>query len=66
LRFDRGAAYATDKWKAHCKGLGRPVSTLDAQIAGIAISRGIPIATRDVSDFADISVKLINPWAMAA
>ncbi|HWE18499.1 MAG TPA: hypothetical protein VG758_15150 [Hyphomicrobiaceae bacterium] len=36
--------------------------TSDMQIAGIAISRNIPLATRDVHDFEDISVKLINPW----
>jgi toxin FitB len=62
LRFDRHAAYATAAWQARCKNVGRPVSTLDAQIAGIAISRGIPIATRDIGDFQDISVKLIDPW----
>ncbi len=33
------------------------------QIAGIAICRNIPLATRDVYDFEDISVKLINPWS---
>ncbi len=34
----------------------------DVQIAGIAISRRIPIATRDIRDFEDLGVKLINPW----
>jgi len=36
------------------------------QIAGIAISRKIPIATRDVQDFEHIGVKLINPWSTSA
>jgi len=40
----------------------RPVPTTDTQIAGIAISRRIPIATRDIGDFEDIGVKLIDPW----
>jgi predicted nucleic acid-binding protein len=62
LRFDRQAAYATAAWQALCEGIGRPASTLDAQIAGIAISRGIPLPTRDVGGFEDISLKLINPW----
>ena len=62
LRFDRKAAYATAAWQAHHNSAGHPVSMLDAQIAGIAMSRGIPIATRDVSDFKDIPVKIVNPW----
>ena len=41
-------------------------NTTDAQIAGIAISRDIRIATRDVRDFEDISVKVINPWPAPA
>ena len=62
LRFDRQAALAAAKCHAHCRRIGRPIETTDAQIAGIAISRNIPIATRDIHDFAGIGVKLINPW----
>jgi predicted nucleic acid-binding protein len=42
--------------------MGRPVPTSDVQIAGIAISRRMPIATRNIRDFEDIGVRLINPW----
>jgi hypothetical protein len=62
LNFDRRAAFATARWHAYCQRIGRIIQTTDAQIAGIAISRNIPIATRDIHDFADIAVKLINPW----
>jgi len=62
LNFDRKAAYAAASWHAHCRRMGRPVPTTDTQIAGIAISRRIPIATRDIGDFEDIGVKLIDPW----
>jgi predicted nucleic acid-binding protein len=62
LSFDRKAAFATAKWFGFCRRAGRPTGTSDMQIAGIAISRNIPIATRDVHDFEDISVKLVNPW----
>jgi predicted nucleic acid-binding protein len=61
LRFDRQAAYATAAWQARRKDAGRPVGNLDAQIAGIAIARGIPLATRDMGAFSDIPVKPINP-----
>lgn len=66
LRFDRHAAYETAAWQTHCRRAGRPIDVRDAQIAGIAIARRIPIATRDVGDFEDISVKLINPWNASA
>ena len=66
LSFDRKAALATAEWFGFCRRAGRSVQTTDMQIAGIAISRNIPIATRDVHDFKDISVKLIDPWAALA
>ena len=44
------------------RSAGRPVSILDAQIAAIALRRGLPVATRNVRDFADCGVTLINPW----
>ena len=62
LNLDRKAAYAAASWHAHCRRMGRPVPTTDVQIAGIAIARRIPIATRDIRDFEDVGVKLIDPW----
>ena len=44
---------------------GRPVAELDAQIAAIALRRGLPIATRNVRDFEGCGVTLINPWESA-
>ena len=44
------------------KARGRPLVGIDAQIAAIALRRGLPIATRNVRDFADCGVTLINPW----
>ncbi|MCY0093141.1 type II toxin-antitoxin system VapC family toxin [Hoeflea ulvae] len=41
---------------------GRPLAGIDAQIAAIALRRGLPIATRNIRDFADCGVTLINPW----
>jgi predicted nucleic acid-binding protein len=31
-------------------------------IAGIAIARGATIATRNMRDFADLDIPVINPW----
>jgi toxin FitB len=62
LNFDRRAAHAAALWHATCRRRGRPVPTTDVQIAGIAIARRVPIATRDADHFDDAGVKIINPW----
>jgi predicted nucleic acid-binding protein len=42
--------------------LGRSMATADAVIAATALAQGASLATRDVADFADIGLELINPW----
>jgi toxin FitB len=41
---------------------GRPISTADAQIAATCRSHGALLATRNVDDFADTAVVVVNPW----
>ena len=41
---------------------GRPVAPADCQIAAIARSRGMAVATRNVRDFADAGIDVIDPW----
>lgn len=41
---------------------GRPISQFDAQIAAVARSRGAKLATRNIADFEDCGIDLINPW----
>lgn len=45
--------------------VGRPVSHPDSQIAAIAHSRGMAVATRNIRDFEDMGIALINPWTSA-
>ncbi len=42
--------------------MGRPIGSFDAQIAAIAHSQGMALATRNVPDFDGIGVTLIDPW----
>ncbi len=62
LPFDRSAATAYAMIAAARRKIGRPISTLDAQIAAIARSHGATVATRNVSDFVDCGVDIVDPW----
>ena len=62
LPFDGAAAESFALLAAGRRRAGRPTGTFDAQIAGIARSRGAAVATRNVADFQDCGVMVINPW----
>ena len=61
LPFDGAAAraYATIAVTRH--PTGRPVGAMDAQIAAIARSRNMAVATRVTRDFADAGVDVVDP-----
>ena len=65
LPFDSAAAQAYSEIAAARRAAGRPISQSDGQIAAIARSRSMTIATRNVRDFEDIGIDLINPWTSA-
>lgn len=44
------------------KRKGAPVAIADVLIAATAIEHGLTLVTRNVKDFAGITVPLINPW----
>ena len=62
LPFDSGAARAYADIAAICRAAGRPISQPDCQIAAIAFSRGMAVATRNVRDFFETGVEVIDPW----
>lgn len=62
LPFDREAAMEVARIGAERDKRGRPIDLKDTLIAGIAVSRGAAIATRNVRHFDDLSVEVINPW----
>lgn len=41
---------------------GWPIAQFDAQIAAIARSRGFTLATRNVADFEDCGIQVVDPW----
>lgn len=62
LPFDVTAARAFAVIAATRRRAGRPIEMPDAQIAAIARAHRMAVATRNVADFADCGVDLINPW----
>ena len=42
---------------------GRPINAFDALIAATALAHNAELATRDIADFEDCGIRLIDPWA---
>jgi predicted nucleic acid-binding protein len=62
LPFDSAATVAFADIVASRRRSGRPISHADAQIAAVARCHGAAVATRNVSDFEDCDLSLLNPW----
>ena len=63
LPFGSEAASMYAGIAAHRKQAGVPISCFDAQIAAIARVTGATIATRNIRDFGNCGVDLVDPWA---
>jgi predicted nucleic acid-binding protein len=61
--FDSEAARSFSIIAARRRALGRPISHADAQIAAIARVRDAKLATRDVEDFSDCDLHVLDPWS---
>lgn len=62
LPFGESEARIYGEIRARRQARGRAISNFDAQIAAIARCRGLGLATRNVKDFTDCELRLINPW----
>ncbi len=63
LPFDREAAVIWGAIMGDGDRAGRPKSMADAQIAAVALRHGLTLATRNIRDFKDMGVTLVDPWA---
>ena len=57
----RGAVWAAH-FRAEARRFGRPLDLGDALIAGTAKAHAMTLATRNVADFEQINVEVVNPW----
>ena len=61
MPLDAKAASASAGYRSRRQLLGRPMSLADSQIAGIAGSNGLSLATLDVRDFQGIDLEVVVP-----
>jgi toxin FitB len=45
--------------------MGRPLNVPDAQIAATALEHDLTVVTRNMKDFEDLGVTILNPWKTA-
>lgn len=62
LAFDEKAARGYGELMAERRKQGRPMSILDGQIAAIARSGSLAVATRNVADFGGCGLEILNPF----
>ena len=65
LPFDSTASIAYARIASVRERAGNPIGAADAVIAATASAAGTDaLATRNVSDFADTGLSVVNPWAL--
>jgi predicted nucleic acid-binding protein len=62
LPFDEPAARIYADIVTQRRKRGRHNAPLDVQIASVARAHGMAVATRNISDFEDSGIELIDPW----
>jgi toxin FitB len=62
LSFDEQTANAFGELSSQRRALGRPISISDGYIAAIATVHAMPIVNRNVKDFEELGLQLINPF----
>ena len=63
LDLDSHATLLGSVFRGKRKLAGRPVAFADCAIAGIALSTGSALATRNVRDFEGSGIEVINPFS---
>ena len=65
LGFDLEAASIFADLAAASERAGRPMGLADGQIAAICLAHNASLATRNVRDFDQLGLQLVNPWDVA-
>lgn len=62
LPFDRACADSCGHIRTDREASGRPITIADAMIAATASVHSATLVTRNVRDFADCGIDLVDPW----
>ncbi|MCA7930821.1 type II toxin-antitoxin system VapC family toxin [Burkholderia cepacia] len=63
LPFDDAASKAYASLRARARATGVAIAPSDGFIAGTAEANGLIVATRDVTPFEAMGIRVIDPWA---
>lgn len=63
LPFDTRCTDIFGRLRADRERIGRPIALADAAIAATALTYDLSLATRNISDFGDLALDLIDPFA---
>ena len=55
-------AQVADRWGRMVAAAGRPVPAIDSLLGATAAHHDLSLVTRNVRDFADLGLDVINPW----
>jgi len=55
-------ARVADRWGKIVAAAGRPLPAVDSLIGATAAHHGLSLVTRNVKDFVDMGLDIINPW----
>ncbi|HEY7276879.1 MAG TPA: type II toxin-antitoxin system VapC family toxin [Trebonia sp.] len=64
LPFDERASVRYAEIVTGRERIGRPIGVADAQIAAICRDSGAILATRNIADFEETGIELIDPWKL--
>lgn len=54
--------HVADRWGRLTAAAGRPIPAIDSLIGATAAHHGLSLVTRNVRDFAELGLDVINPW----
>ena len=60
--LERNGAEWAAEFRVQAQSSGRTLELGDALIAGIARANDLAVATRNITDFNGLDVKVVNPW----
>jgi predicted nucleic acid-binding protein len=64
LPFTRDTAHTWAEMCAKAEAIGKPLAAFDSIIAATAVEHSFCLVTRNVRDFSNALVDLLNPWSV--